>query len=140
MSATSRLCAASRAWYTTPVICTASPARRSLTTSSVRGVVILFAAISPPLSERDGLVPLRVALHVDGHRHAGDVARHLLDEHVEGRGAPAEALRADAECVDPLEQLVLHRRDARVRVRAADVAQQRPLGEQGDLLDGAADA
>ena len=42
---------------------------------------------SSPPSELHGLVPLRVALHVDGHRHAGDVAGHLLDEHGQRRGA-----------------------------------------------------
>src|SRR5450759_2509349 len=83
----------------TPVIVTASPALRSRTMSSVRGVVIFLAAMIPP-SEFHGLVPLGVALHVHGHRHAGDVARHLLDEHVESRGRAAEALRPDAERVD----------------------------------------
>src|SRR5674476_338976 len=75
----------------TPVIATASPTLRSRTTSSVRGVVIFLAAMIPP-SELHGLVPLRVALHVHGHGHAGDVAGHLLDEHVESRGRAAEAL------------------------------------------------
>src|SRR5665647_443965 len=141
MSATSFLWALSRAWYTTPVISTASPARRSLTTSSVRGVVIFLTAIVPPLSsELDGLVPLGVALHVDGHRHAGDVAGHLLDEHGQRGGAAAEALRPDAESVDALEQLGLHPREARIGMHAADVAQQRLLGQDRDQVDGAADA
>ena len=81
-----------------------------------------------------------MAAHVDRHGQPRDVRGHSLNIHAERGGTPAEALRADAEGVYPLQQLPLHRGVVFIRVRLIYRAQQRMLCKLRDLIKAAADA
>src|SRR6267143_585294 len=91
-------------------------------------------------SQRDFLVPVRVAF--DGHRHGerGDVTRG--GEHVDAErgGVAAVALRPDAKAVGAREQLLLQRVEGRIRVGRAELAKERLLGQDRRLLERTADA
>ena len=63
-----------------------------------------------------------------------------LDVHGQRGRQAAKALRADADAVDPLQQLLLQLGQLRVGVGAAHLAQQRVLGQPDRLLGRAADA
>ncbi|OIQ77859.1 hypothetical protein GALL_404420 [mine drainage metagenome] len=78
-------------------------------------------------------------------RQIGGVARPMPDFHVQHRGQPAQALRADAQGVDFLVQLdaqllVLVARAAGEQGAHVDVVHQGLLGQQHGLLGRAADA
>ena len=64
---------------------------------------------------------------------------HSLNIHAERGGTPAEALRADAEGVYPLQQLPLHRGVVFIGVRLIYRTQQRVLCKLRDLIKAAAD-
>src|SRR6185503_14337537 len=156
-----RAWAASRAVYITPVMRTRSPAFSDSTSASERGGVtsltpsapamtITPAPLSPPgrapgsgaptspVSQRHFLVSMRVALDRHRHRQARDVARVGENVDAERGGIPAVTLGADAEPVGPLEHLPLHRGYRRIRIRRAQLAEERLLAEPRGLLEGAA--
>ena len=81
-----------------------------------------------------------MAAHVDRHGESRNVRGHSLNIHAERGGTPAEALRADAEGVYPLQQLPLHRGVVFIRVRLIYRAQQRMLCKLRDVIKTAADA
>ena len=61
-----------------------------------------------------------VALHIDRHGEAGDMARMDLDMHGQGRDPSTEALRADSEFIDFQEKLVPQTGIVRIRRRQSD--------------------
>src|SRR6185503_5997912 len=147
ISGSSRAWAASRAVYITPVIRTRSPAWSARTSSSLSGGVTSLipsapVAIISPTPSRAGsqrrlFVAMGVALDGDRHRQTRDVAGIREDVDAERGGVAAVALGADAEPVGPLEHLALHRGHRRVRVRRAQLAEERLLAQPGGLFEGA---
>src|SRR2546425_5169892 len=90
-------------------------------------------------SQRRLLVTMRVALDRHRHRQRRDVAG--IREHVdaERRRVATIALRADAKPVGAREQLLLQRVQHGIRVRGADLAEQRLLRQERGLLERTAD-
>src|SRR2546427_3600860 len=78
---------------------------------------------------------VRVAFDGDRHRQRGDVAGVREDVDAEGRGVAAVALRPDAQPVGAREQLLLQRVQGRIRIRRAELAEERLLGQDRGLLD-----
>ena len=81
----------------------------------------------------------------DRHRQGGGMGRIIRDLDVEHRGEPAQALRADAERIDLVEDLDAQLLGARLRAACLELVhveglEQRFLGEQHGFLGGAADA
>src|SRR5712691_8655834 len=94
-----------------------------------------------PWRSKDGFfVAVGVALDGDGHRQARDVAGVREDVDAEGGGVAAVALGPDAEPVDALEDYLLDDGHHRIRVRRAQLAEERLLAEPRGLLEGAAHA
>ena len=90
-------------------------------------------------------MPGGAAVGNDGHRLVGGVGGVLLHLHVEHGGQAAQALGADAERIDLVEQLQAQRlaaigRTAGLQIMDVDGFHQRFLGQQHRLLRGAADA
>src|SRR3989442_6564939 len=83
---------------------------------------------------------MRVAWEGDGEGQRGGVARKREDGDPERGGAAAVPLRADAEAVGLLEQLLLERIERRIRVGRAELANEGLLAEDRRLLEGATDA
>src|SRR5215468_2226526 len=81
-----------------------------------------------------------VALDGNRHRQARDVARIREDVDAERGGVAAVALRADAEPVRALQDFLLEGGHRGVRMRRAQLAEQRLLAEARGLLEGAADS
>lgn len=88
----------------------------------------------------DGAAAMRPAAHVDRAGQHGRMARGVLDMDVHDRPRPAEALRAQADPVDALDELLLELGRQRVGVAAAHRAHERELGHVGRGVDGGADA
>src|SRR5438128_2436645 len=106
--------------------------------SSISVQMILPGSVG--MLQRSLLVTMRVALDCHRHRQRRDVAG--IREHVDAeRGRVAAiALRADAEPIGAREQLLLERVERGIRVRGADLAEQRLLRQDRSLLERAADA
>src|SRR6185369_988164 len=83
-------------------------------------------------------MPMRVAFDGDRDRQARDVAGVREDVDTERGGVTAVALGPDAEPVGALEDFLLDRRDRRVRIGRAQLAEERLLAEPRRLLEGAA--
>src|SRR5262245_58188784 len=94
---------------------------------------------APPSSQGCFLVAVCVALDRDGDGEARDVARVRQDVDAEGRGVAAVPLGADAEAIGSIEHLALERVESGVRIRAAQLAEERFLGQDRGLLEGSAD-
>ena len=92
----SLLCAASLPVYITPFRSTLSPIFSFSTSSVVRGVVSFISFAIFLLLNNGFLVPLCMALDIDGQWQAGDMAGFDLEEHIEGGGGSAVTHRADA--------------------------------------------
>src|SRR5437588_11705712 len=143
---TRRSWAASRAVYTIPESSTWSPARRRSTSSGPIGarreiggrVMGASRGTTPhrtPHSQDDAPGAVGVAVEVDRDREAGDVGRVALDVHRE-RGHPSpESGRADAEIVDPAEQVGLDFGEPRVGVGLAHRPEERALAQERRLLE-----
>src|SRR6185312_3974347 len=104
----------------------------AVTAHTRRGALVAF-------SQRRLLVSVGVTL--DRHRHGQrrDVTRERDDVDAEGCRVAAVALRAYSKSVRALEQLLLEAIEHRVGIRAAQLAEERLLGQDGGLLEGAAD-
>src|SRR5229473_4268103 len=147
-SGSRRAWAASRAVYMTPVMRTRSPAFSDSTSASESGGVMSLVPSAPRViialtpsragSQRHLFVAVRVALDRDRHRQARDVARIGQDVDAEGGGVAAVALGPDPEPVGALEHLALHRGHHRIRIRRAQLPEERLLAEPRGLLEGAA--
>src|SRR5688572_27008452 len=83
---------------------------------------------------------MRVALYGYREGQRRDVTRIREDVDAERGRVAAVALRADAETVRAVEELLFQRVDRGIGVGRADLAEQRLLREQRGLLEGAADA
>src|SRR3989454_1907693 len=93
-----------------------------------------------PSSQGHFLVSMRVAFDGDGDGERGDVTGIGEDVDAERRGVAAVALRPDAQPVGAREQLLLQRVQGRIRIRRAELAEERLLGQDRGLLERAADA
>src|SRR5229473_3156361 len=148
ISGSRRAWAASRAVYITPVMRIRSPAFSDSTSASESGGVMSLVPSAPRViialtpsragSQRHLFVAVRVALDRDRHRQARDVARIGQDVDAEGGGVAAVALGPDPEPVGALEHLALHRGHHRIRIRRAQLPEERLLAEPRGLLEGAA--
>ena len=80
-----------------------------------------------------------MALDIDGHRQAGDVAGHHLQvDRQGGEAAPQSPVRSDV--VDPGQEIVFEGGQLRVRVLAAHFPEQGFFRQQCRLFKGTADA
>src|SRR5437879_1160975 len=131
---------------------TRSPALSDATSASLSGGVtslIPSAAalitrpppppVDPDRSQRHFLVAVGVTFDRDGDGEGGDVAGGGEDVDAERGRVAAVALRPDAEPVRALEDLSLDRPDRRIRVRGAELTEQRLLGQDRRLLERAPD-
>src|SRR5262245_26759693 len=147
ISGSRRPCAASRAVYNTPVMLTRSPAVSASTSASLSGGATSLTPSArtvtltgPSSLQQRFLVPVRVALDRDGDGQRGDVTGIGEDMDAERRGVAAVALGPDAEAVRAVQHVALERDERRIGVRAAQLAEQRLLGQDRGLLERAADA
>src|SRR5207302_9776547 len=132
---------------------TRSPALSDATSASLSGGVtslIPSAAalitrpppppVDPDRSQRHFLVAVGVTFGRDGDGEGGDVAGGGEDVDTERGRVAAVALRPDAEPVGAPEDLPPDRPDRRIRVRGAELPDQRLLGQDGRLPERAPDA
>src|SRR5262245_7229516 len=90
--------------------------------------------------QRRLLVTVGVTFDRDRNWQRRDVAGIGEDVNPERRRVATIALRADAEPVGARQELLLERLERGIRVRGADLAEQRLLREDRSLLEGAAHA
>ena len=76
---------------------------------------------------------------IHGHGQSGHMGGHGLDTKPQRRGPAAEALGADAQTVDLLQQLRFQSGVVGIRIRLVDGAKQRVLCQGGHLVKGTAD-
>lgn len=81
-----------------------------------------------------------MAAHIHRHGQAGHVGGGGLDGQAQTGGPAAEALGADAQGIDFLQQLLPQLGIEGVGVGLVDGAEQGMLGQIGRLVKGAADA
>src|SRR5262252_5760154 len=81
------------------------------------------------------LVSVGMTLDGDRHRQRGDVTRVRQQVDAQGGGVTAVALRTDPEPVGLVEHLALDRVQRRIRIRAAQLAEERLLAEARGLLE-----
>jgi hypothetical protein len=76
-----------------------------------------------------------MALDIDCHRHAGDVSRQLLHEHVDDSGGAAQSCRSDTQVVAAPLDLILELSQPGVGIGRPYLAQQGVFGHIGRLLE-----
>src|SRR6267143_6040279 len=123
----------------TPEMRTRSPAFSDSTSAPVSGVRTSLVPSEPvvtlttfprrgarrPPSQRHFLVAMRVTFDRHGDGERGDVAGVREDVDAERRGVVAVALRPDAQPVGAREQLLLQGVERHIRVRRAELAEER---------------
>src|SRR5438128_7605867 len=88
-----------------------------------------------PLSQRYLVMAMRVTLDRHGHRERRDVARIRENVDRERGRVTAIPLRADPEPVRAVEQLLLQRVDGWIRIRRAELPEERFLRESRRLFE-----
>src|SRR5262249_23912477 len=86
-------------------------------------------------SQRHFLVPVRVTFYRDCYGQARDVARIREDVDAKSRGVAAVALGPDAEPAGAHEDFLLDRVQHRVGIWRSELAEERPLRQDGSLLE-----
>ena len=76
-------------------------------------------------------MPGHVAAHIDCHRQAGDMGGIGFDRHAQSGRRSAEALRADAQGVNPFQRLPFQLRIVRIRMSGRKRAAKGLFGQQG---------